>query len=435
LLPSHPALIALRHRNFRLIWIGLFLSFTGSFMQNAALLWHVSLLVSPDRKGLALGVVGLVRVVPIIIFSLISGVVADAWDRRKLMLLTQTGSAIVAVGLAAVAFLGVKSVVPVYALAALSSAVGAFDLPARQSLVPSLVPRDDLPNAISLNTIMQQTSQVLGPALGGIVIATTNVGWTYVFNAISFTAVIVALLMMRGVPSRPEKSTSKDDVSLNAALEGLRFVFRAPLIRSTMMLDFFATFFSSATALLPIFAQDILKVGARGYGWLYAAPAVGAVMMSAAMVFLTSRIERRGPVLLWCVGLYGAATVLFGVSRSFWITFAALALTGVADTVSMVIRNIVRQLETPDRLRGRMIGVNMIFFIGGPQMGEMEAGAVANWFGAPFSVISGGLGCLIAVAWVAFTTPELRRYRATSVATARAVASGPVRTSQGDASA
>jgi len=435
LLPSHPALIALRHRNFRLIWIGLFLSFTGSFMQNAALLWHVSLLVSPDRKGLALGVVGLVRVVPIIIFSLISGVVADAWDRRKLMLLTQTGSAIVAVGLAAVAFLGVKSVVPVYALAALSSAVGAFDLPARQSLVPSLVPRDDLPNAISLNTIMQQTSQVLGPALGGIVIATTNVGWTYVFNAISFTAVIVALLMMRGVPSRPEKSTSKDDVSLNAALEGLRFVFRAPLIRSTMMLDFFATFFSSATALLPIFAQDILKVGARGYGWLYAAPAVGAVMMSAAMVFLTSRIERRGPVLLWCVGLYGAATVLFGVSRSFWITFAALALTGVADTVSMVIRNIVRQLETPDRLRGRMIGVNMIFFIGGPQMGEMEAGAVANWLGAPFSVISGGLGCLIAVAWVAFTTPELRRYRATSVATARAVASGPVRTSKADASA
>ena len=435
MLPSHPALIALRHRNFRLIWIGLFLSFTGSFMQNAALLWHVSLLVSPDRKGLALGVVGLVRVVPIIIFSLISGVVADAWDRRKLMLLTQTGSAIVAVGLAAVAFLGVKSVVPVYALAALSSAVGAFDLPARQSLVPSLVPRDDLPNAISLNTIMQQTSQVLGPALGGIVIATTNVGWTYVFNAISFTAVIVALLMMRGVPSRPEKSTSKDDVSLNAALEGLRFVFRAPLIRSTMMLDFFATFFSSATALLPIFAQDILKVGARGYGWLYAAPAVGAVMMSAAMVFLTSRIERRGPVLLWCVGLYGAATVLFGVSRSFWITFAALALTGVADTVSMVIRNIVRQLETPDRLRGRMIGVNMIFFIGGPQMGEMEAGAVANWLGAPFSVISGGLGCLIAVAWVAFTTPELRRYRATSVATVRAVASGPVRTSQGDASA
>ncbi len=231
-------------------------------MQNAALLWNVSLLVPPDRKGLALGAVGLVRVVPIVIFSMISGVVADAWDRRKLMLLTQSGSAVVALFLAALALAGNTSVWPVYALAALSSAVGAFDLPARQSLVPSLVPREDLPNAISLNTIMQQTSQVLGPALGGIVIASMNVGWAYVFNAVSFAAVIVALLMMRGVP-RPEHPASMEAVSWNAALEGLRFVFRSPLIRSTMLLDFFATFFSSATALLPIFAQDILQVGVR----------------------------------------------------------------------------------------------------------------------------------------------------------------------------
>jgi MFS family permease len=433
-LPRLPqAVSVLRHRNFRLIWIGLLLSFTGSFMQNAALLWNVSLLVPPDRKGIALGAVGLVRVVPIVIFSMISGVVADAWDRRKLMLMTQTGSAVVAVGLAVLALGGNTSVFPVYALAALSSAVGAFDLPARQSLVPSLVPREDLPNAISLNTIMQQTSQVLGPALGGIVIASMNVGWAYVFNAVSFAAVIVALLMMRDVP-RPEHPAPIDALSWNAALEGLRFVFRSPLIRSTMLLDFFATFFSSATALLPIFAQDILKVGARGYGWLYAAPAVGATMMSAAMVLLTSRINRRGPVLLWGVGLYGLATVIFGLSRSFWITFAALALTGVADTISMVIRNIVRQMETPDRLRGRMIGVNMVFFIGGPQLGELEAGAVANWLGAPFSVISGGLGCMMAVAWVAASTPELRHYRAAPVTTAKALGAEPVRTAQGEAS-
>ncbi|HXD20826.1 MAG TPA: MFS transporter [Vicinamibacterales bacterium] len=432
-MPLPSAVSVLRHRNFRLIWIGLMLSFTGSFMQNAALLWNVSLLVPPDRKGLALGAVGLVRVVPIVIFSMISGVVADAWDRRKLMLLTQSGSAVVAAGLAALALAGNTSVWPVYALAALSSAVGAFDLPARQSLVPSLVPREDLPNAISLNTIMQQTSQVLGPALGGIVIASMNVGWAYVFNAVSFAAVIVALLMMRDVP-RPEHPASMDAVSWEAALEGLRFVFRSPLILSTMLLDFFATFFSSATALLPIFAQDILHVGARGYGWLYAAPAVGATMMSAAMVLLTSRINRRGAVLLWAVGLYGLATVVFGFSRSFWITFAALALTGVADTVSMVIRNIVRQLETPDRLRGRMIGVNMVFFIGGPQLGELEAGAVANWLGAPFSVISGGLGCMIAVACLAAVTPELRRYRAAPVTTAKAFANEPVRTTQGEPS-
>ncbi len=427
-----PAVSVLRHRNFRLIWICLALSFTGSFMQNAALLWHVSLLVPPDRKGLALGLVGLVRVIPIVIFSMISGVVADAVDRRKLMLLTQSGSAVVAVGLAWLAFSSNTAVWPVYALAALSSAVGAFDLPARQSLVPSLVPRDDLPNAISLNTIMQQTSQVLGPALGGIVIASTNVGWAYVINAVSFAAVIVALLLMRDVP-RPEHPASMEAVSWAAALEGLRFVFRSPLIRSTMLLDFFATFFSSATALLPIFAQDILQVGPRGYGWLYAAPAVGATMMSMAMVLLTSRIKRRGPVLLWAVGLYGFATVAFGLSRSFWITFAALALTGVADTISMVIRNIVRQMETPDRLRGRMIGVNMVFFVGGPQLGELEAGAVANWLGAPFSVISGGLGCMIAVACVAASTPELRRYRAAPVTTAKAFGTEPIRTPQGEA--
>ena len=409
---SRPSVIALQHRNYRLIWIGLFVSFTGSTMQNAALLWHVSLLVPPEHKGLALGLVGLVRVVPIIFFSMISGVVADAWNRRRVMLSTQSASTAVAIGLAALAYRGVTAVWPIYALAALASGVGAFDMPARNALLPSLVPREHLPNAISLNTIMFQTAAVLGPSLGGALIAVGSVGWVYIANAMSFMFVIVALLMMRDVPARaPSEAGSRDDVSLHAALEGLRFVFRSPLIRSTMLLDFFATFFSSATALLPIFAQDILRVGARGYGWLYAAPAVGAVATSAAMVPLTERIERRGTALLWAVAGYGFATVVFGISRSFWLTFACLAMTGATDTVSMVIRNIVRQLETPDRLRGRMTGVNMVFFMGGPQLGELEAGAVANWFGAPFSVITGGAGCLVATAWVAAPTPALRRYR------------------------
>ena len=409
---SRASFVALQHRNYRLIWIGLMVSFTGSMMQNAALLWHVSLLVPPDRKGLALGTVGLVRFVPIVVFSLISGVVADAWDRRRLMLFTQIAATIVAAALGVVAFRGVTSVLPVYVLAALGAAVGAFDLPARNALVPSLVPREHLPNAISLNTIMFQTASVVGPSLGGLLIAAAGVGWVYVANAISFAFVIVALLMMRDVPVRqPSAPGVRDDVSLNAALEGLRFVFRSPLIRSTMLLDFFATFFSSASALLPIFAQDVLRVGAKGYGWLYAAPAVGAVVMSLAMIPLTNRIERRGPVLLWAVGGYGLATVVFGLSSWFWLTFFCLAMTGATDTVSMIIRNIVRQLETPDRLRGRMIGVNMIFFQGGPQLGELEAGAVANWLGPVISVVTGGVGCLVAVAWVAMSTPALRHYR------------------------
>jgi MFS family permease len=234
------------------------------------------------------------------------------------------------------------------------------------------------------------------------------------------------LMMMRDVPvrqpARPDaESGARDDVSLRAALEGLRFVFASPLIRSTMLLDFFATFFSSATALLPIFAQDILGVGAKGYGWLYAAPAAGAMVTSAIMIPMTERIQRRGRALLWAVAGYGLATIVFGLSRSFWVTFVCLAMTGATDTVSMVIRNIVRQLETPDRLRGRMTGVNMIFFNGGPQLGELEAGAVANWFGAPFSVVSGGIGCLVATAWVAGTTPALRHYRRETIETTAGV--------------
>jgi MFS family permease len=188
-------------------------------------------------------------------------------------------------------------------------------------------------------------------------------------------------------------------------------VFRTPLIRATMLLDFFATFFASATALLPIFAQDVLKVGARGYGLLSAAPSVGAVVAAAAMVPLADRIRRRGPVLMAWVAVYGAATIAFGFSRNFALTFLCLAVTGIADTVSVVIRNLVRQLATPDSMRGRMTSVNMIFFMGGPQLGELEAGLVAQAFGAPLSVVTGGIGCVLSVLWVAWRTPALRGYR------------------------
>jgi len=412
-LPTSGHFVALSHRNFRLLWLGLLASMTGSMMQNAALLWHVSLLVAPERKALALGMVGLVRVVPIICFSLISGVVADAWNRRRLMLLTQTSAALVSLTLAFLAFRGLSAVWPIYVLAAVGASVGTFDLPARQSLMPTLLPREHLPNGISLNAVMFQVASVIGPSIGGIVIAAAGVGWAYLANAFSFLCVILALVLMRGVSGRPELvgDEAHSEISLRAAVEGLKFVFKSPLIRSTMLLDFFATFFSSATALLPIFAQDVLHVGAKGYGWLYAAPAVGAVAMSAVMIPMTSRIERRGPVLLWAVAGYGLATAVFGISTYFWLTFFCLAMTGAMDTISMIIRNIVRQLETPDRLRGRMMGVNMVFFQGGPQLGELEAGAVANWLGPVFSVVSGGVGCLIATAWVAKSTPALRRYR------------------------
>ena len=401
---------ALQHRNFRLIWIGQLVSMAGSMMQSAAILWHVSVLVEPGRRGLALGLVGLVRVVPIVVFSLIAGVVADAHDRRRLMLVTQTGMAVSAALLSWVAFAGVRAVWPIYALAAVGAAFGTFDNPARQALIPTLVPVEDLPNAISLNAIMFQTASVVGPAAGGVLIGGLGIGWAYAFNAVSFLCVIAAVLLMRDVSGNPEGSAGR--ISLAAAIEGLRFVFKTPLIRSTMLLDFFATFFASATALLPIFAQDILDVGARGYGVLSAAPSVGAILASLAMVRLVDRIERRGSVLLWAIAFYGLATVVFGFSRLFVLSFVCLAITGAADTVSMVIRNLVRQLVTPDYIRGRMTSVNMIFFMGGPQLGELEAGLVASAWGPVVSVATGGLGCLLVTALVAARTPQLRDYRA-----------------------
>ena len=400
---------ALRYRNFRLLWSSQLISMAGSMMQTAAILWHVSLLVPPQQRGLALGMTGAVRIVPIVAFSIVSGVVADHYNRRLVMLLTQTGMALCAVALAVLAFAGTRGLWPVYLLAALSSAFWAFDGPARQSLIPNLVPREILPNAISLNTIMFETAAIAGPALGGLVIAWRGVAWAYAFNAVSFLFVIAALLMMRDLAARAPDTRS--GVSLHAALEGLRFVFRTPLIRATMLLDFVATFFASATALLPIFAQDVLKVGAQGYGILSAAPSVGALIAAAAMVPLAERIRRRGMVILGWVLVYGMATVVFGLSRNFALTFFCLAVTGVADTVAMVLRNLVRQLATPDSMRGRMTSVNMVFFMGGPQLGELEAGLVAQAFGAPLSVVTGGIGCVIAVLWTAWRTPALRKYR------------------------
>jgi len=406
------AFSALRHRNFRLLWIGQVISFSGSMMQTAAILWHVSLLAPPGHKGLALGMVGLVRFLPIVLFSMVSGVVADVYDRRRVMLITQTVMAALSAILGALAWVGLQSLWPIYLLAGLTAIAGSFDGPSRQALVPNLVPRSDLPNAISLTTIMFQIAAMIGgPAFAGAMLL-GHIAWAYWLNALSYFWVILALLMMRGVQGRgTQQGHARPEMSLAAAMDGLRFVFSQPLIRSTMLLDFFATFFASANTLLPIFAQDILVVGAHGYGWLYAAQSAGALVASAVMVRMVDRINRRGVVLLWAVAGFGLATVGFGLTRSFWVMFACLALTGVTDTVSMVFRSLLRQMETPDHMRGRMVGVNMVFFMGGPQLGEVEAGVVANLFGAPLSVVTGGIGCLLATAWIAAGTPALRRYR------------------------
>lgn len=410
-----PSLVALRYRNYRLLWAGQLISIAGNLMQSAAVLWHVKRFFPPlpggaldPRAAIALGLVGLVRIGPIIVFSLVGGVVADAIDRRRMLVITQATMGAAAVVLAVVTFKGLDVIWPIYVLTAVGAAAAAFDNPARNALVPSLVPAEHMASAVSLNTMMFQLSAVAGPALGGFVIAYLGLGWVYALNAVSFAAVIAAVALMRDLPAGA--GAQGGAISLGAALEGLQFVFKAPLIRGSMLMDFFATFFASATALLPIFAEDVLHVGAKGYGMLQAAPAAGAFVTALVMVPLIRRIRRRGWVMLGSVFVYGAATVAFGFSRSFWLTFACLVVYGASDMVSTVIRNVIRQLATPDRLRGRMTSVNMLFFMGGPQLGEMEAGLVASIWGAMVSVVSGGVACLLATGWVAWSTPELRRY-------------------------
>jgi MFS family permease len=399
---------ALRHRDFRLLWLGQLISGTGSQMQLVAINWHVYILT---RSPLALGIVGLVRVVPIIVCSLVGGVVADAVNRKRLMLVTQSVMLVSAALLALVTTSGLRSAWPLYLLTAVSSAAVAFDNPARQAILPTLVPAEDFPNAVSLGLIVFQLTMIGGPALAGRLLASYSPAVVYGFNAVSFLAVIAALLMMR-VSGRVEEGGAAEKgagVSLYALKEGLRFVWRTPIIVQTMTLDFVATFFASATALLPIFAAEILKVGARGFGILAAAPAAGAVVAAFVMARF-GNVRRQGATVIASVAIYGAATVAFGLSRVFWFSLLMLAVTGAADTVSTVLRQTIRQLVTPNSLRGRMTSVNMIFFMGGPQLGELEAGAAAALIGAQFSVITGGLGCLIAALLAFVFAASLKNY-------------------------
>jgi MFS family permease len=396
---------ALFHRRFRLLWLGMMISIAGTQMQTWALFWHIRDITD---QPIALGGIGLARILPIVIFSLIGGAVADVVNRRRLLLVTQTAMALTALALAWLTIYGIIELWHIYLLTALQAVAVAFDSPSRQSLVPNLVPARDLPNAFSLTSIAFQTGAIVGPALSGLVIAYWGQSYVYIINAVSYMAVIIALILMGPVAQRaePERRAS---VSLASIREGIRFIINQPIILGTMLLDFFATFFSSANTLMPIVARDVLNVGAVQYGWLSAAQSVGAVL-AALVVSQIERIRRQGVVFLSSVVVFGLATIAFGLARSFLVAMLALMVVGAADSVSMIIRNTIRQLQTPDYIRGRMTSVTQIFFMGGPQLGEVEAGLVAQLFGAPLAIISGGLGCLAAVAWISRRWPQLRRY-------------------------
>lgn len=308
--------------------------------------------------------------VHIIIFGIIGGVMADTYNRRKLMMVTQSTAAILAGILALLTLTGHESLLTIYLLSAGISATSAFDNPARQALVPNLVPREHLANAISLNTLMFQIATICGPALAGLMIGRFNIGLIYAVNSASFLMVLIALILMH---YRGNAETRKADFSWNSLVEGLLFTYNSRIIWGTMLLDFFATFFASARTMLPIIAGSILNVGPVGYGLLLAAQPIGA-LLTGAILALRNEIEKQGLVLLVSVAIYGLATLFFGLSTSFVLSFLFIGLVGAGDTVSTVIRATLRQLLTPDHLRGRMTGVNMIFFMGGPSWANWKPG-------------------------------------------------------------
>ena len=397
---------ALKYRGFALIWGGLIISMVGTQMQQWALFWHISQL---SKDPIAVSIVGGVRFVAVLCFSLIGGLVADRYDRRKILFITQTTAMLVALCLGWLTFVGDIQLWHIYFLTGIQAAAMAFDLPARQSLVPNLIPRDILPSAFSLQSIAFNTGAIVGPAMSGIVIGYLGQEFAYFINAVTFLAVIFALIALGNVPQQQSTSAAGLRAAFMDIRTGLQFIRRQPLILSTMILDFIATFFASANTLLPYFAQNVIHVGEVAYGWLAAAPSIGAVLVGL-IVSQYNNIRRQGPLLLGSVLVFGAATIFFGFSRLYILIFLALSLIGAADSVSTIIRNTIRQLNTPDSLRGRMTGINQIFFMGGPQLGEIEAGAVAQFFGIPFAIITGGVGTILGVWLVASIWPSLAKY-------------------------
>lgn len=401
--PTSKRLPALRHRGFREYITGSFVSNVGNNVQAWAIAWHVYYLT---ESSLMVGLLGLVRVVPLLIFTLFGGVVADQADRRKVLLVTQSGMALVALAALTLSAGGLNSAGPLYVIVALNAIARSFDGPARQAMVVGLVPREDFPNAASINGMAWRLSDVLGPIVAGILIASGNgagfsgLTFCYGLNFVSFLAVLWAVYRLepKAEAELPDRAKTFGEV-VDRIKEGLQFVNRTPVVRSAMWIDFWATLLSGAEALLPAFAAKILNLGPEGYGILAASTGVGALLAATSLAWLPT-FHRQGRWVVLMIGLFGLATIAFGLSNSLWTAALSLATVGAADMISTVLRQTIRQLATPDELRGRMNATSSLFHISGPQLGDFEAGAVASSFGERFSIVLGGSLCLlVALHW------------------------------------
>lgn len=403
----HDPYAAFRMPNYRSYFALHFLGTLGSQMTATAVGWQ---LYAHTHKALTLGLVGLALALPHYLLFLPAGATADRQDRRKVFLAAQV-SLLLASVLLGWAHVRMSSHAPldqtlyltiVYGCLLLMGASFAFLIPAKQSLFPQLVPRASIPNAVTWNSTAFQVAAISGPALAGLLLKFFPGGLVFFLDA-CFSLVVIALLLSLAYEGG---EAEKKDLSWDTLVEGVTFVKGTPLVLATITLDMFAVLFGGATALLPMFATDILHGDSLTLGFLRAAPFVGAVAMAA---FLAHRpLRNAGPTLLWAVAGFGIATIVFGFSRNLYLSLAMMVLLGALDSISVVLRGTLVQLFTPDRLMGRVQAVNFLFITSSNELGAFESGAVAAAFGPVASVVSGGIGTLLVVACVAKVWPQLR---------------------------
>jgi MFS family permease len=398
---SHDPYAALRFAEFRSYILGNIAANIGSDMQSVAVGWELY-----ERTGaaMALGWVGLVQGLPIMLLVIPAGQLADRMDRRRIILIGQLVMAACSLGLAFVSYVQ-GPVEWMYAMLLMGAVGRAVLWPASQALAPQLVPVETFGSAVTWRSSTFQVASVAGPALGGFMIGLQHTAtWVYVVDAAM--AAVNCYCISRIAP-RP-LTRKGESASLKTLLAGFRYVRDNKLILAALTLDLFAVLLGGATALLPIYAKDILRVGPMGLGWLRAAPAVGAFCMAVTLSHIPP-LRRAGWALLWSVTVFGAVTIVFGLSTWFWLSLLMLACCGAADNISVVVRHSLVQLRTPDEMRGRVSAVNSVFISGSNELGSFESGIVARFFGPVMSVVSGGIGTIVVVALTAWIWPEIRK--------------------------
>ena len=392
-----------RDHDFRMLWLGQLVNGLGRQVTVVALpfeLWHLT------HSSLSIGLLALVQLVPILVFSLGGGAIADAVDRRRLLIVTQ---ALLATSSLCLVLLAAQPTPPIwafYVVAFVAAGFGAVDQPTRSSALPRLVPRERLPAAIAVNWLSGQTVAVAGPVAAGVLIAVSGVATAFAFDVVTFVASLTALLLMAPIPPHPEAARP----GLQSIAEGLRFARGRKIVLATFAIDLDAMIFGMPSSLMPQLALTVFNTGAAGYGLLNAAPALGA-LLGAAFSGWVGRVRRPGRGVVVAVAGWGVAIAAFGLlTASFPLALLCLAFAGGADVLSSVLRASIVQLATPDHLRGRVSSINSLVVTGGPRLGDAEAAGVAAIAGAQFSVVSGGVLCLLGLLAVVRRFPELLAY-------------------------